>query len=235
MNKLKLLIPTLTVTATTLFAGNAFAASLNYATTVESYTQGKFLYDDVDMINSRTNTDNALGAPDKGNVDANEDFLSLGFGGEAVFSFDTGFSGEVKIWETTWDSKDSQKDYWEEAAIFVGDLDGNWFELGSILNIEDGAYDPTDGKDTNGQLDGGASLFTTDLFGDDIFHFVKVIDITPDAYQRQNRDGFDINAIAVQGIDDTTSVPEPSAMLGLGIVAMGLAGKKFVSGKRLSK
>lgn len=224
MNKFQIL-SALTVTAATLFAGHAEAASLNYATEVESYTQGTFLYDEQDEIDARTNTDGALGSPDTGDVDKNEDFLSLGFGGEAVFSFGTGFSGEVKIWETTWDYKEQQEDYWEQADIWVGDLDGNWYELGTIFNIADDAYDATDGADTNGQLDGGASLNTTDLYEDNIFHYIKVVDTTPENEQKSGRDGFDINAIGVQGVP--TSVPEPNSLLGFGILGLAITAKKL--------
>jgi hypothetical protein len=218
----------LAMTAVTATA--SVAASLTYATEVESYQQGVFKYSDQGKLEARTQLDSALGSPEKGgNVDQVSNFLSLGLGGEAVFSFGTGFSGEVKIWETTWGEKSSQSDYWEEVKIYVGKTQNEWFELGNIQNIADGAYDPSDHNKTNGQLDGGASLLTTDLFGAEVFNFVKVVDVTPESQWKSNRDGFDINAIAVEGV----SVPEPASTLGL--MAVGVLGMGSLTKKRQNK
>jgi|GEM_PF-2878764 hypothetical protein len=218
------------VAMTAMTATASMATSLTYATEVESYTQGFFNYQDQGKINARTQLDSALGSPEKGgNVNQVSDFLSLGLGGEAVFSFGTGFSGEVKIWETTWGKKSSQSSYWEEVDIYVGKTPNEWFKLGNIQNIADGAYDPSDAGDSNGQLDGGASLFTTDLFGAEVFNFVKVVDVTPESEWKTDRDGFDINAIAVEGV----SVPEPASTLGL--MAVGVLGVGSLAKKRQNK
>jgi hypothetical protein len=215
------------VAITVSTATSSVAGTLTYATEVESYKQGLFNYTNSNKINQRTQTDSALGSPEKGgNLDQISDFLSLGLEGEAVFSFGTGFSGEVKIWETTWGEKSSQSSYWEEVDIYVGKTQNEWFKLGNIQNIADGAYDPSDtGAQKNGQLDGGASLFTTDLFGEEVFNFVKVVDVTPENEWKSDRDGFDINAIAVEGV----SVPEPASTLGLMAVAV------FGVGSRVKK
>ncbi|MGB3513889.1 MAG: PEP-CTERM sorting domain-containing protein [Microcoleaceae cyanobacterium] len=173
-------------------ANSANAASLTYAETVESYTQGEFTYDDPGKIATRTNVNNALGAPED---DASDNFLALGFGGEAVFSFGEMFSKQVKVWETTLGGFSSQSEYDEQVEVFVGNDLENWLSIGVIENIADEAYI------------GGATL---NIGNDNQYQFVRLLDLSPVS---EGRDGFDINAIAVNtGME---SVPEPTSILGL--------------------
>lgn len=185
--------------ALTICANSANAASLTYAETVESYTQGEFTYDDPGKIATRTNVNNALGAPED---DATDNFLSLGFGGEAVFSFGGMFSEQVKVWETTLGGYNSQDEYDEQVEVFVGNDLENWLSIGVIENIADGAY--TDGA-------------TLDIGNDNLYQFVRLVDLSPVS---EDRDGFDVNAIAVNtGME---SVPEPTSILGL--LTVGILG-----------
>lgn len=219
--KAALIIPaSLAVTAMT--ATSSVAVSLTYATDVIEYNQGDIKHDNQELFERQTNTNNALGDVEKGGVTITKDFLSLGFEGSAIFGFGTAFSGEVKIWETTYGTRNQQSDFSEIVDIYVGQTLDDFQLLGTVKNIEDNAYD----KDTQaGVVQGGASLFTTDVFGDEVFNFVKVVDVSDQKFN--GRDGFDINAIAVQ------SVPEPASVLGL--MTVGLLGASSTLKKRQNK
>ncbi len=182
-------------------ANSTHAASFTYAETVESYTQGEFRYDNLDQIATRTNVNNALGAPE---TNATENFLALGFAGEAVFSFGGMFSEQVKVWETTFGNPSSQSDFDEKVEVFVGNDLENWLKIGEIENIADEAYI------------GGATL---DIGNSNLYQYVRLVDMSEVA---DGRDGFDINAIAVNMERET--VPENSGTLGLlavGSLAIG--------------
>lgn len=195
-----------TVFTSTLVVGSlssAAAAAQLYANSVEYYNNNGTAMDSY-----RQETENALGAPQPGST---QDFLSLGFGGEAIFGFGAAISGEITVWETTWGVKNQQSDYDERVEVFVGNnLDGEWFSVGTIQNIADGAYygDGSDGYP-------GASVNTQDLYGNQAFNYVRLVDQSP---ERRGRDGFDVNAIAAAPAD----VPEPAAALGL-VMALGAA------------
>ncbi|MGK7921793.1 MAG: PEP-CTERM sorting domain-containing protein [Trichodesmium sp.] len=182
-------IPISITIATSASSANAF--DLTYATKVESYTQGDFRYDDQNKINERTNTDNALYAPQP--YHQNKDFLSLGLGGEVVFSFGGLFSGPITVWETTWGNH-TQSSYDEQIDVYVGNDLENWFEVGEILNIEDDAYQ-------NGA--------TINIGNDNLYKYLRLVDKSQDT---GGRDGFDVNAVAVH---IPASVPEPTSTLGL--------------------
>ncbi|MDJ0516926.1 MAG: PEP-CTERM sorting domain-containing protein [Trichodesmium sp. MO_231.B1] len=184
-------------------ANSTHAASFTYAETVESYIQGEFTYDNLDQIATRTNVNNALGAPE---ASATDNFLALGFGGEAVFSFGGMFSEQVKVWETTFGNHNSQSDYDEKVEVFVGNDLENWLSIGVIENIADEAYI------------GGATL---DIGNSNLYQYVRLVDLSEVA---ADRDGFDINAIAVNMEMEREYVPESSATLGLlavGALAIG--------------
>ncbi|MGC1310295.1 MAG: PEP-CTERM sorting domain-containing protein [Phormidesmis sp.] len=191
-------------------AGNAQAAQL-YATDVVYYDSNGTVMNDY-----RSNTNNALGAPglttDSSNgYDGNKDFLSLGLGGRAVFNFGQSFTGAATIWETTWGNKSKQSSYDEQVDIYYGNFTSSanwstlandlsqWTKAGEILNIKDGAYNTAKGATNAGFAPEG------------IFNYILLVDKSE---KKKDRDGFDVNAIAVQGIE-TQDVPEPTAVLGL--------------------
>ena len=173
------------------------------------------------MANYRQDTANALGDPgltaDSSNgYSGNQDFLSLGLGGRAVFDFGQDFSGEITLWETTWGHKSSQSAYDERVDVYYGNFDtvtdwdvlandlDQWSYAGDIFNVEDSAYNTAAGATNAGSSPQGT------------FNYVLLVDKSV-----TRGDGFDVNAIAVQGVD-SQDVPEPVSVLGLLLV--GAAG-----------
>ncbi|MGD1860298.1 MAG: PEP-CTERM sorting domain-containing protein [Leptolyngbyaceae cyanobacterium] len=209
-------IPSAIAAGAVLLTGNAQAAQI-YATEVVYYD-----INGTNVAESRQDLTNALGAPQLDSK--NLDFLSLGMGGRAVFDFGQAFSGDVSLWETTWGNKSSQGAYDEQVDIYYGNFatESVWQELahdlsqwvyaGEILNIADGAYNTEDGATNAGSAPEG------------IFSHVLLVDKSE---VKGNRDGFDVNAIAVNGVDPQ-AVPEPASALALVMVGA-------VGGTRLLK
>jgi len=191
-------------------AAEAQAAQL-YATDVVYYDNNG-----TSMASYRSNTANALGDPnlsaDSANgYKGNKDFLALGLGGRAVFNFGQDFVGEVSIWETTWGNKSKQSSYDEQIDIYYGNFNNvadwdtlsndlsQWTNAGEILNIQDNAYNTAVGASNSGFAPTG------------VFNHVLLVD---KSQVKSGRDGFDVNAIAVQGVEQQ-EVPEPTAVAGL--------------------
>ncbi|MFK8183961.1 MAG: PEP-CTERM sorting domain-containing protein [Phormidesmis sp.] len=202
-------------------AAEAQAAQL-YATDVVYYNNNN----DVSTA-ARTNINHALGShgltEDSANGYANtsQHFLSLGNDGRAVFNFGQDFSGDVTIWETTWGARSTQSDYDERIDIYYGNFDSavdwdsvandlsQWTSAGEILNIADDAYNTASGASNTGYSPEG------------IFNHVLLVDKS-----RYDGDGFDVNAIAVQGVEKQ-EVPEPTALAGLLMVgALGIQSRR---------
>lgn len=180
---------------TALVAAPSLAGSLTFATNVEEFNEGVGIQEAY-----RRNTANALGAPQLNAYSSTKDFLSLGVGGSAIFSFGTQFTNKVTLWETTWGDKNGrQSAYDEQVEVFASNsLDGVWTRLGLIKNIEDGAYNTA----------AGASLTF-----DGIFQYLKLVDKSAAG---SDRDGFDVNGIGVE------SVPEPFTIAGMVVGASGI-------------
>ncbi|MDB9509761.1 PEP-CTERM sorting domain-containing protein [Kamptonema animale CS-326] len=180
---------------TALVAAPSLAGSLTFATNVEEFNEGVGIQEAY-----RRNAANALGAPQLNAYSSTKDFLSLGVGGSAIFSFGTQFTNKVTLWETTWGDKNGrQSAYDEQVEIFASNsLDGVWTRLGLIKNIEDGAYNTA----------AGASLTF-----DGIFQYLKLVDKSAAG---SDRDGFDVNGIGVE------SVPEPFTIAGMVLGASGM-------------
>ncbi|MEO1619784.1 MAG: PEP-CTERM sorting domain-containing protein [Cyanobacteria bacterium J06632_3] len=191
-------------------AAESQAAQL-YATDVVYYDNNG-----TSMDSYRADITNALGDPglttDSANgYTGNKDFLALGLGGRAVFNFGQDFSGDVSVWETTWGAKSQQSNYDERIDIYYGNFDSNvdwsvisndlsqWASAGEILNIQDNAYNTALGASNSGSAPSG------------IFNHVLLVD---KSQVQSGRDGFDVNAIAVQGVEQQ-EVPEPAAATGL--------------------
>lgn len=211
--KVALAIP-VSLFVTALAAVPSIAGTLTYATKVEFYDNKG-----TSMDNYRKDTSNALGAPQLDpNNNSNQDFLSLGIGGEAIFSFGTLFSGQVTLWETTWGNYSQQSQYDEKVQVLVGnDLGSNdWLDIGTIENIDDNAF----------KSPLGASL---QINNNNTYKYVKLIDKSP---RLAGRDGFDVNAIAVMGVD-AVSVPEPTSSLGL--LALGTFGASSLLKRKQQK
>ena len=191
-------------------AGTAQAARL-YATDVVYYDNNN-----TSMANYRKDTSNALGDPgltsDSSNgYKGNKDFLALGLGGRAVVDFGQNFSGPVSVWETTWGNKSKQTKYDERIDIYYGNFDSTanwdslandltqWTNAGEILNIQDNAYNTASGATNSAFAPTG------------VYSHVLLVD---KSQYKKGRDGFDVNAIAVQGIEKQ-EVPEPLSVAGL--------------------
>ncbi|MGB0562185.1 MAG: PEP-CTERM sorting domain-containing protein [Spirulinaceae cyanobacterium] len=183
----------------------------SFATKTEVYNPGT-----GNIAGYRQDVTNPLGAPQ---ADKTKDFLSLGMGGSAIFSFaspdnlDGYFSGSITVWETTWGHKSHQGQYDERIEVFVGnDLNtvDNWLSVGEIWNIRDGAFDT---NQSDGLAGSGATL---DIGNDELYKYVRVVDLSG-----KRADGFDVNAIAVNPAGQPTeAVPEPTTIIG-GLLALG--------------
>lgn len=214
-------------------AGNAQATTL-YATGVDYYNNNGTW-----MHNYRKDTSNALGSAslltDSVNgYSGNKDFLSLGLGGRAIFDFGQAFSGTTTLWETTWGERTNQSDFDERVDIYYGNFDSGsdwatlaydltqWTGAGEILNIEDNAYNTAAGATNESFVPEG------------IYNRVMLVDKSQTG---SGKDGFDVNAIAVQGITQAnrpTEVPEPTSIISLLMVgALGV--QKIAASQKTTK
>ena len=151
-------------------------AAVIYATSVDSYTQGTTTritgFDPMRAV-----TANALGAPDG-------KMLSLGFGGEAILSFGTVFTGPGNIVEITFvNAITGALAYLEEVQVFLG--------VGGVFSYL------TNLKNTTA-VTGAPFAFSG------TFDQIKLVDVSPTG---RSRDGFDIDSVSV------TAIPVPAAGL----------------------
>lgn len=205
-------MPSVALAACVLGSANGAQATQLFATDVVYYDNNG-----TAMAGYRQDTTHALGTPgltaDSSNgYSGNKDFLSLGLGGRAIFNFGQDFAGDVTLWETTWGNKSQQSDYDERVDVYYGSFDsvGDWSVLandldqwtygGDIFNVEDGAYNTAAGATNAGAAPEG------------VFNHLLLVDKSV-----TRGDGFDVNAIAVQGVD-SQDVPEPVSVLGLLLV-----------------
>jgi hypothetical protein len=142
--------------ATMAVSATASQASVVYADNVDSYTQGAGITDPNRLVQS-----NALGPADG-------KFLSLGLGGEAIFSFGSMFKATGALVEITFGNRET---YLEQVEVYGG--------LGNVFTLL--------GTVTNSQV---TNIFS---FGGK-FDQLKLVDISPAG---KNRDGFDVDAISV--------------------------------------
>jgi hypothetical protein len=180
---------------TALVAAPSLAGSLIFANKVEQFNEGTGIKEAF-----RRNTANALGLPQLNAYSSTKDFLSLGVGGSAIFSFGQQFTNKVTLWETTWGDKNGrQSAYDEQVEVFASNsLTGVWTRLGLIKNIADGAYNTA----------AGASLTF-----DGAFQYLKLVDKSA---RGSDRDGFDVNGIGAE------PVPEPFTIAGMILGGSGM-------------
>lgn len=189
----------------------AHASSLTFATKVESYNTGFATYGGkvTTVANDRDNPEEALGAfkTPTGEVHAsgNQKFLSLGLGGSAIFSFGTLFQNEVRLWETTWGAKSKQSDYDEQVEVYVGKSLDDWTFVSLVKNIADGTYNTKQGT-------------AVKLAAGEIYQYVKLVDKSA---RVNDRDGWDVSAIAVEAAPAAAAVPEPTTMAGIALAGAG--------------
>lgn len=169
----------------------------------------------VTIGGDRYDPNKALGIPDPATNE--EDFLSLGLGGYAIFDFGQIFDNEGVVVETTYNNRDG---YPESAKVYVAGSD-----FTSTFNEYKQDYDegyqaaPTNlftevGDITNQQMESTIDL--TGLSGP--FRYLMVEDIT--GANSPSTDGFDIDAVGV------APVPEPGTVILLGVGLVGLAGAR---------
>ncbi len=187
--------------ALTLGSTVAASAGTVYATMVD-YVQGGGT-----IASNRTIASNALGAPDS-------KFLSLGFGGYAVFSFGSAFTSPGNVVEVTFDTTN----YGEYADIYVGN---SYSGTGNVSDL--GSFDFVASVDNvNAQASGGGFTFTFP----GTYTYLAILDRTllrgSGIAIGPNGDGFDIDSVSVN------AVPVPAA----GILLLGALGGLGVMRRR---
>ncbi|QJB56934.1 hypothetical protein [Pseudodesulfovibrio sp. zrk46] len=188
---MKFRILLLTCVSVLIFGSNAFAM---FADNVE-WTMGT----NLSATSSRANIENALGSFSDAAYNpaySDIDFLSLGLGGKAIFSFgDSSFTGKVSIYETTWGRPNNYDEY---AAVYVSTDKVNWDPIPEVLFNQD--------------IDEAGAL-TFDVKG--VFKYLMVEDITV-SQGGVAGDGFDINAVSVS----PTPIPGAALLLGSGLIGL---------------
>ena len=203
-------MPVIVAATGVLGAANSVQAAQLYASKVVYYNPNG-----TAMDADRQDVTKALGSHgltvDSRNGYGGQNFLSLGIGGRAVFNFGQNFSGEATLWETTQGYKSSQSAYDEQVDLYYGSFGSSvdwsllandlsqWTSAGRIKNIDDGAYNTLAGAANTGFSPVG------------VFNYILLVDRSP---QGRNRDGFDVNAIAVNGVENQ-EIPEPTLVFGL--------------------
>ena len=139
---------------------------------------------------ARRDVRNALGGSDG-------TFLSLGFGGSAVFSFGQAFTGPASFLEITWSER---KGYLETARVFVGNL-----------------FDPKTSvfRDSDFTLVGDVTNASaaSSLAFDGTWRYLALLDTSP---RIKGRDGFDIDSVSV------TTFPPAARLAPVPLPASGL-------------
>lgn len=144
-------------------------------------------YDDADAV---------LGEPaDEHDLDGDA-FLSLGFGGSAIVGFESPVYNpdgdrDIFVYETTGSSSSSWNNYPEETAtIYVKEVGSDeWVEAGEVSN-----------KDT---INGWDGLGTVGIPSDIIaVEEVKIVDTTDASIHGDNANGYDLNAVGADCIQD---------------------------------
>ncbi len=192
--------PLLLGSALTIASAVAATAGTVYATMVD-YVQGGGT-----IAASRTIASNALGAPDS-------KFLSLGFGGYAVFSFGTDFTSPGNVVEVTFDTSN----YDEHADIYVGNSYAGTGDVNDLSSFDFVA------SVANTAAQGSTGGFTFSFPGQ--YTYLAILDRTllrGTSSASLNGDGFDIDSVSVN------AVPVPAA----GVLLLGALGGLGVMRRR---
>lgn len=167
------------------------SANLMYASGVANFSQG-LQKNNAAVPLDRSNPAKALGAPQNNDT---MNFVSLGFGGSLVLTFDTWFGGSVTVWETTYGNPSGHK---EAADVFVG-YGSTWdtaqfWHVGLLQNTADGA---------------AMSLALAEqASGREAFNFLKIVDATNPAFHGASGDGFDVDGVMAE----LRTVPAPGGV-----------------------
>lgn len=148
---------------------------------------------------NRMNPEQATGAPERDN---SVNFVALGFGGTLVLGFEESaiaVEGEddLEVVETTFGNQSCQS-YEERAQVYVSQQ-----VVTDAAEIDDSQFVYVGESCTN-----GAFFDVYAETGFEYFTLVKITDVTPEAAQLSNRDGYDVDGIvALHGCQPT---PDPS-------------------------
>lgn len=153
---------------------------------------------------NRMNPEQALGAPERTNT---LNFVSLGFGGTLIIGLDeAGIAlpgvDDLEVVETTFGNKTCQN-YEERAAVYVSQQ-----VVSDPSEVDHNLFHYVGESCTN-----GAFFDVYEETGLEYFTLVKLVDVTPEAAQFPNRDGYDVDGIvALNGCQEAPEliiVPEP--------------------------
>lgn len=178
-------------------------ADMIYASSVEHFDQG--LTNNGSSVDaSRSDASNALGAPQTTDT---LNFVSLGFEGEMILSFETRFGTSLSIWETTYGNP---ANYPEAADVFVGTGSSfdtaQWAFVDTLANTNDSTpmslANAADELHTNG------------------FDFVRIVDATDRSIHNGSADGFDVDGVGSYAAASSRFIPTPGSvsLAGLGLL-----------------
>jgi hypothetical protein len=134
----------------------------------------------------RTNAENALGTPERDNT---INFATLGFGGSLIIGFDGAAAAlpgvdDLEVVETTFGNQNCQS-FEERADVYVSQQ-----VVADASEIDHSLFVLVGQSCTN-----GAFFDVHAATGFDYFTLVKIVDVTPEAAQLTNRDGYDVDGI----------------------------------------
>jgi hypothetical protein len=154
----------------------------------ECYGHSVLLYEpgEGNIPANRMDPEQALGAPERDNT---INFVSLGFGGTLILGFEDAAialpgQDDLEVVETTFGSQTCES-YEERADVYVSQQ-----VVSDASEIDDALFVYVGESCTNGEF--------FDVYaetGFEYFTLVKIVDVTPEAAQFPNRDGYDVDGI----------------------------------------
>lgn len=154
----------------------------------ECYGHASLVYEpgEGNIPADRSNPEQSLGAPER---DDTINFVALGFGGTLVIGFDEAAialpgQDDLEVVETTFGTQTCNS-YEERADIYVSQQ-----VVTDASEIDDTLFEYVGESCTNGEF---FDVYAATGF--EYFTLVKIVDVTPEAAQLPNRDGYDVDGI----------------------------------------